>query len=658
VLLLLAAFGVQLLGGLAAAVTGRSRRWATALGAGGVVAGCALALVPTVRVLLGAPASALDVPWDVPFGAFAVGLDALSALFLLPLLLLCAVAAVYGGEYLRAHEESHGLGASWSFFALLVVSMETVLIARNAVLFLVAWEVMALASFFLVTSDDRDASVREAGWTYLVATHLGTACLLAMFVLLGAGADPMSFDRFAHPTSLAAIFLLAVIGFGTKAGLVPLHVWLPEAHPAAPSHVSAVMSGIMIKTGLYGLIRVLTLLGPLPAWCGWALVAVGVVSGVLGILCALAEQDVKRLLAYSSVENVGIVTLALGLGLVGRRAGAADVAVLAFAAALLHVVNHAVMKGLLFLGVGVVVQRTGARRLDALGGLLRRLPRTGLACGVGAVAIAGLPPLGAFTSELVLYLAAYRATLALAGASALPAIVAIGALALVGGLGAATFAKLFGIAFLGEARSEAARTAEEAGPAMGGAVLVLAAGCIGLGLGSPLVVRCLGPALVVATGLPRDTVASGLGLAAATLSAVIAACVALALVAVALAAVRRRLLARRVVTVGPTWDCGYAAPSPRMQYTGASFAEPLTSVFARLLGADTEYVTATGCFPAEASLATVTRDPAREWAYRPLFSGVGRVLASLRWLQHGVVQLYVLYVALTLIALLLWGIGR
>lgn len=655
--LLLGALGVQLVGGLGALLASRSPRWSTALGVGGVVVGSVLALIPAAEVLFGAPPRALSLPWDVPFGTFAVELDALSALFLLPVLALSAVAAVYGTEYVLAHHEEHPPGTSWFFFALLVASMEMVLIARNAVLFLVAWEVMALASFFLVTADDRDARVRDAGWTYLVATHLGTACLLALFVLLGGGAGPLDFDRFPHASNAGVLFLLALAGFGSKAGIMPLHVWLPDAHPAAPSHVSAVMSGVMTKTGLYGLVRVLTLLGPLPGWCGWLLVAVGSGSGVLGILSALAQQDLKRMLAYSTIENIGIIALALGLALVGLHAGATDVAVLGFAAAFLHVLNHATMKGLLFLGAGVVGQQTGTRQLDALGGLLRRLPRTGLACLVGSAAIAGLPPLCGFASEFLLYFAAYRATLALGGASALPALATIGGLALVGGLAAACFAKLFGVAFLGEPRTDHARRAREPGRAMQGAVLALAAACAVLGLASPLVVRSLEPVLVQVTALPPDTVHGDLAAAVAALWAVVASCAGFAIVAGAVAMLRRTLLAGRSVTAGPTWDCGYAAPSPRMQYTGASFSQPLTAVFARVLRTESRGTQPAGFFPERATFSSATPDLARERLYRPLFRGIERALARLRWLQHGEVQLYVLYIALTLVMLLLWKIG-
>src|SRR5438067_2314848 len=232
--------------------------------------------------------------------------------------------------------------------------MAMVVVARNAVLFLVAWEVMALASFFLVTFQDEEESVRSAGWTYLVATHLGSACLLALFILLGRGTGSLDFDRFTAASGVGLLFILAMVGFGSKAGFMPFHVWLPEAHPAAPSHVSAVMSGVMIETGIYGLVRTLTFLGPLPAWAGWLLIGVGVTSGVLGVLFALAQHDLKRLLAYSSVENMGIIALGLGLGVLGLAESMTPLAVIGFAGALLHVVNHSVFKGLLFLGAGAV----------------------------------------------------------------------------------------------------------------------------------------------------------------------------------------------------------------------------------------------------------------------------------------------------------------
>ena len=260
----------------------------------------------------------MRLAWSLPFGSANMAVDPLSAVFAVVIALVTMLAAVYGSEYLRMHAGRKNLGVSWFFFNLLTASMLMVVAARNGVLFLISWELMSLASFFLVTLEDEKESVRRAGWIYLVAMHLGTAFLLVLFLLLGKDAGTLDFGQLSTAAAPSWVFfLLAVIGFGTKAGFIPMHVWLPEAHPAAPSHVSAVMSGVMIKTGIYGLLRMLTLFGPPPAWWGWTFVGIGVVSGIMGVLYALAQHDLKRLLAYHSVENIGIIALGLGVGVLG-----------------------------------------------------------------------------------------------------------------------------------------------------------------------------------------------------------------------------------------------------------------------------------------------------------------------------------------------------
>ena len=534
--------------------------------------------------------------------------------------------------------------------------MVLVVIARNAVLFLVAWELMALTSFFLVTFEDEKESVRKAGWTYLVASHLGTAFLLAMFVLLGREAGSFDFDRFA-PSAAGVLFLLAVIGFGTKAGFMPFHVWLPEAHPAAPSHVSALMSGVMIKMGIYGLLRTLTFLGAPPLWWGWLLIGIGLSSGVLGVLFALAQHDLKRLLAYHSVENIGIIALGLGVGLLGISSGSTALTVLGFAGALLHVINHALFKGLLFLGAGAVAHATGTRELEHLGGLLKRMPLTAATFLIGAVAISGLPPLNGFVSEFLIYLGAYRGAMGFDVHAVGPGLAVIVGLALIGGLAVACFTKAFGIAFLGEPRSDHTRHAHEPGWAMRGPMLALALGCGLIGLLAPVVVGVLAPTLVNVTKLSPDAVHDGLAVAVNPLWFVTGAGIGLIALIGALAWLRRRLLAKRSVQTAVTWDCGYAQPSARMQYTASSFAQPLTELFAPVLRTRRNLTQPTKIFPHSSSLATETPDVADEMVYRPVFAGIDGVLARLRWLQHGNVHLYVLYIALTLLVLLVWKLG-
>jgi NADH:ubiquinone oxidoreductase subunit 5 (subunit L)/multisubunit Na+/H+ antiporter MnhA subunit len=450
-----------------------------------------------------------------------------------------------------------------------------------------------------------------------------------------------------------------VIGFGTKAGFMPLHVWLPEAHPAAPSHVSAVMSGVMIKTGIYGLVRLLVLLGPPPAWWGWLLLVIGVTSGVLGVLFALAQHDLKRLLAYHSVENIGIIALGLGLGTLGVASGMPALAVLGYGGGLLHVINHALFKGLLFLGAGSVLHGAGTREIDRLGGLLRRMPWTGTCFLVGAAAIAGLPPLNGFVSEFLIYLAAFGS---LAGAegqvmSQIPGLVAIGTLALIGGLATACFTKAFGIVFLGEPRSADAALAKEGGPAMRLPMVLLATACVGAGLFPVAAVFALTPALLLVARQPKAVVTAVLAGAADPLRMIAIGAALLLMIVAFLTILRRLLLAGRSVEETGTWDCGYARPTARMQYTASSFAQPLTELFGLVLRTRTRLVPPKGFFPHRAALETDTPDAFSELLFRPAFAGIERALDRLRALQQGRIQVYVLYIVLTLIALMVWKLG-
>jgi formate hydrogenlyase subunit 3/multisubunit Na+/H+ antiporter MnhD subunit len=651
--------GILLLGAMVVLLLSRSDRNCSWLGAGSVVIAAVSGCLPAIQVLLRGSTQQFRLPWLVPSGEFFIELDPLSAWFLLPTLLLAALSAIYGVGYLRTWQGRRSLGPVWFFYCLLVLGMMLVLLARNAVLFLMAWELMALASFFLVTFEHERESVREAGWIYLVATHLGTAFLLAFFLLLARETGSMDFTIWAEKGVQAAgvanvLFLLAVIGFGTKAGFMPLHVWLPEAHPAAPSHVSALMSGVMIKTGIYGLLRALTFLGAPPLWWGWGLIAIGLTSGVLGVLFALAQHDLKRLLAYHSVENIGIITLGLGTGLLGVSTNSPVLVVLGFGGGLLHVVNHALFKGLLFLGAGAVLHGTGTREIDHLGGLLKRMPWTAATFLIGAVAISGLPPLNGFVSEFLIFLGAFKGGVATGGAVAVPLLALIAGLALIGGLAVACFTKAFGIVFLGEPRSEHGSRAHEVDWTMRLPMLILAAGCVLIGLFAPVVVGSLKTVVEGITKLQPAVVSGNLAATTSPLSFVVLGTVLFLALLAGLVLLRRNLLARRRVEAGVTWGCGYTQPTARMQYTASSFAQPLLGLFRPLLGTKKKVMPPRGFFPPEAALKTVTPDISHEEMYRPMFERCEAWLSQLRWLQHGNVQLYVLYIAVTLIILLVW----
>ena len=653
---LLVAVVLLVLGGLAALLASRAPRVATALGAGAAVLGGALGFAAALDALVHGGLSSASLPWGA-YGALSVGLDPLSAFFLLPILGLSVLAAVYGAEYLQPRREGGLAGLPWLWFDLLVASMVVVVLARHALLFLVAWEVMSIASFFLVIHDHERDSVRDAGWVYLVATHLGTAFLVVLFLSMGHAGGSLDFADLGRaaalaPASASVWFLLAVVGFGTKAGFVPFHVWLPEAHPAAPSHVSAVMSGVMIKTGIYGLVRMVSLLGTPPAWWGWLLVGVGVTSGVLGVLFALAQHDLKRLLAYHSVENIGIIALGLGLGLLGWSTGDRFLAAVGLAGGLLHVLNHAVFKGLLFLGAGAVRHATGTLDLEHLGGLSRRMPRTALGFLVGSAAICGLPPLNGFASEFLVYVGAFHGATTPGAELAAPSLAVLAGLALIGGLAAACFAKAYGVVFLGEPRSPV--PAHDPGWRMQLPMLVLALACVALGLGAPLVLPVLSPVVAVVTGASPDGALPAVAAPAAWLGT--ASLVSLGLLALiaGLALVRRRLLAGRDVRQAVTWDCGYVAPTARMQYTASSFAQPLLRVFQVALRVRGQGSVSTALFPAAASLETHTPDVAREKLFHPLYQGLTDLVARVRALQQGRVQVYVLYIVITISVLLLW----
>jgi formate hydrogenlyase subunit 3/multisubunit Na+/H+ antiporter MnhD subunit len=589
-------------------------------------------------------------------GSFSIALDPLSAFFVVPVLGLCALAALYGAQYLETYASRRPLGPSWFFFDVLAASMLMVAVARDGVLFLVAWEVMSLSSYFLVTFEDEKESVRQAGWTYLVATHLGTAFLLMLFMLLAreSGSTDMAAAAAVSPRLASTVFLLALVGFGTKAGFIPMHVWLPEAHPAAPSHVSAVMSGVMIKTGIYGILRVLTLLGAPPAWWGWTLVAVGGVSGILGILFALAQHDLKRLLAYSSVENIGVITIGIGVGLLGKTHGLPLVALLGFGGALLHVLNHSLFKGLLFLGAGSVLHGAGTRDMEHLGGLLKRMPWTGTSFLVAAAAICGLPPFNGFISEFLIYLAAFSAVVQ--GQAAWGAAV-IAALSLIGGLALVCFTKAFGVVFLGEPRSERAAQAHESGWAMRLTMAASAAGCLFVGLFGPVVLCWAARAVGQSAGLPPAEFPAAWQRLMVLLQSISAGAAWLLGLVLLAAALRAWLLRGRRLGCSVTWDCGYAAPSARMQYTASSFVQPITELFASFLRTRERASGPEGYFPSPASYSTETPDVLRERLYRPAFEGAMRVVWKTRWLQHGRIQLYVLYIALTLLTLLVWRLG-
>lgn len=621
----------------------------------GTLAGTLLGVSPAVAVLAGGEPIVTRWRSAGPGGDWVAGMDGLSAVFVIIVLAVGVACTSYGVAYMR--EAATGRARQVHFAgSALVASIALVVTAQSVVLFLCAWELMAIASFALILTDHADAEVRRAGVLYLVLTHTATLALFVTFALWTQHAADWTFASLAAagvPAGARGFVLLAcaLAGFGIKAGLVPAHFWLPPAHAAAPPHVSAIMSGLVIKTGIYGLLRVAVLAGLLPAWWGWALLVIGGVSALLGVLWALTQHDLKRLLAYHSVENVGIIAMGLGLGALGTAHGRPLLAILGYASALLHTANHATFKALLFLSAGSVQRATHTRNIEAMGGLARRMPYTWATFAIGAAAITGLPPLNGFVSEWLLFLGLFRS--ATSGDATRMAVLGAALLAAVGGLALACFAKAAGIAFLGAPRSSGARAAVERAAGFLVPAMALAAVCVVIGVFAWLVVPGV---LGVAAGIAGiagaapdapDATAQALASIGAGALGVSAFAVAIIGTTALLLLARRRLLARASVRAEATWAGGWPGTTPRMQYTASSFAQPLMRAVGPLTGVS-EHRGAT-------VFHSTARDPVFDATIVPAWRAVQDWAVRIRPIQHGRLNLYLVYVVATLVALLAWA---
>jgi hydrogenase-4 component B len=569
-------------------------------------------------------------------------LDGVSALFLALVALVGGAGGAYSREYWtqQAHPISVSRGRWW--WSAMLLGMGLVLLCSNGLHFLIAWEFFALCAYFLITLDGRRREVRAAGWLYLAASHAGTLALFAFFSLLAARTGSWDLGPMREQAGLAPLFWLALFGFGVKAGLFPLHIWLPSAHANAPSHVSAIMSGVAIKMGLYGIVRFSGWL-PVTAAAGWTVTGLGVVSAVLGVAFALGQHDLKRLLAYHSVENIGIILLGVGFALVATAHGQPAWGALALAGGLLHVWNHGLFKALLFLGAGSVVHATGTREMSRLGGLWRAMPWTASLFALGAVAISGLPPLNGFVSEWLVYLGMFEAVNQ-PGAAAVAAMPAIVLLAMTGALALACFVKVCGVVFLGAPRSPAAEHVHECGPWMRGPMLVLAAGCVAIGLAPVVFWPGLHTAVVAWRGTWADVPAPE------SLTTLGQVHVGLAVAAGAGAVWLWRRAHRGGWVRAVTWDCGYAAPSARMQYTAGSFAGIITEWFAWILRPERHEQRPEATFPRRAAFEEHTPETVLERVIEPCARRVMWVSGVARRLQHGRTHAYILYLIFGLAA--------
>jgi hydrogenase-4 component B len=564
--------------------------------------------------------------------------------------LLSFAAAVYAIGYMREFDGHRRGQVAPLFFNLLILSMALVVAAGDMLTFLLAWEAMSLSSYFLVVLEHDKAEARHAGLIYLIATHIGTSGILVAFLFLVRTTGSFSFHGFAvvpvaDAATATAAFGFALLGFGTKAGMFPFHIWLPYAHPEAPSPVSAVMSGVMIKMGVYGIVRFLFYLLPAPPPAfGEIVIVLGLLSGIFGVLYAIAQHDLKRLLAFHSVENIGIILLGIGAASLCLASGRPGPARLLLAGGLFHVLNHALFKGLLFLGGGAVFQGTRTRNIERMGGLMRGMPLTGATFLLGSLAISAIPPLNGFASEFAIFRGLWEA----AGKGDVHPgllIAAIAGLALIGGLAFVCFVKVVGTVFLGNPRSPAAAEARDPGTAMTFPMGALALLCVALGVYPSVAMR---PLLELAPFARPDT-----ALPASAGNGTLAVAAALAAAIGCLVLLRWLLLRRNGVRAYDTWACGFAYATPRMQYTASSFAEPVVHIFRGILRPrSVREERLSGRFLLEMQYETHVRDLFENGLYLPLYRMFLRLAFLARRLHTGYLHLYLAYILGTVVILL------
>jgi len=623
-------------------------------------AGAAVALA--LAVVAGSTVSSLPQSMVLPLGLpdlpFHLRLDSLSAFFLLLLGATSVAISLFSAGYFRSSEGTAPGVICFQYHAY-VAAMALVLLADDAYVFMVAWETMALTSFFLVTTEHRIPEIRRAGFLYLLIAHVGAIAILLCFGVLQGGSGDYTFGSMRSmilPGAWSTVaFLLALVGFGAKAGLLPLHIWLPEAHPAAPSPVSAMMSGVMLKTAIYGILRVVfDLLNGQLWWWGVVALALGLVTALFGVIFAAVQTDMKRLLAYSSIENIGIIVAGIGLAILFKAYGKTLLAAITLTAVLYHALNHALYKSLLFLATGSVLHATKERSLGKLGGLIHRMPWVAWLALVGTLAIAGIPPLNGFVSEWLL-LQAFLFTPSLPQSFVNMLVpLAAAALVLTAALTAYVMVKFYGVIFLGRPRESNLAYAKDAGPFERAALAYLAAGCIGLGVIPVNVIQFIDPINVMLIGSTASRQISDNWLLLAPINAdrssyspLIVLVVIVGVVLLTMAIVHRVYHGR--VRRSAPWDCGFPLQTPRMQDTAEGFGQPIRQVFEAFFRIERELPSPFDLAP---RYSVKIDDHLWHWLYLPIARSAEFLARIAGLIQQGRISVYLTYSFCTLLALL------
>jgi formate hydrogenlyase subunit 3/multisubunit Na+/H+ antiporter MnhD subunit len=592
-----------------------------------------------------------------PIGISYIRIDPLAAIFILIISIGALLAAVYSISYMKMYSGKRANLSSYYFFlGLMISSMLLVVTAQNAILFLIVWELMSISSFFLVSFENNKEDVRKAGIYYLIAMQIGAAFLITAFSWITALSGSLDFSSFKHVLSSSntisiILILLFFIGFGTKAGFIPMHTWLPKAHPAAPTGVSALMSGVMIKTGIYGILRILLLSDTPDLKLSYFVFIISLVTGVYGVSNAIAQHDLKKLLAYHSIENIGIIGMGIGTGMIGLAYNQPLIALFGFIGAILHVFNHFLFKTLLFFGAGIVYQKTGTRNIERLGGLIKTLPITSSLFLLGSIAICGLPLFNGFISEFAIYIGIAKCFVIDNLAINIAAVTGISGIALIGIMAVLCFTKVFGICFLGSPRTEYKEKFSEKSFSFVFPMILLSVLIIVIGLLPGLVLPLLSSVMkqFIKVDFTNELKSILYLYRSISLSLLLFVCIVLLFLLL-----KYILLKNKSIVKFKTWDCGYQAESSRIQYTGSSFAQPFLLLIAELVHQKINVVKDPVLFPKEASLESHSQDFSERYLIQPSIKVLDKFLNYFSWIQSGQMQQYIIYGLLFLFFLLIW----
>jgi formate hydrogenlyase subunit 3/multisubunit Na+/H+ antiporter MnhD subunit len=626
----------------------------------GTLPGGIAVLIPCVKSLLTGKAYPLSFTANYPIGQVHLLLDPFAAFFVMVIAIGSIFCAMYGSGYMKQyHGKGKAVSAHFFFLICLFVAMLLLPVIRNAIVFLIVWEIMSLSSFFLVIFESEKKEVFDAGIFYLIMMHVSVILLMAGFLVLIRIAGSADFADFHNVFQAGAYrftsdlaFVLLAAGFGIKAGFLPLHSWLPEAHPAAPSHVSGLMSGVMIKLGIFGILLMIMVLGVPSLWVCYTFTAMAVLSALAGIFYASAQDDVKRALAYSSVENIGIIGIGIGVAMLGMAYKSPVTAMIGLSGALIHLFNHSIFKGLLFYGAGAVYMQTHTRNLNSLGGLFKQMPKTGAAFLIGSLAICGLPPFNGFIGKFIIYYSMLSCKGINGESLLIAAIASFALLAFVGAVSVICFTRLFSTVFMGTSRDRHIESAVEVPFAMTFPMTLMAALCIAGGILPLVLLRIVEfPAAIITGGKNVPGITAEFHDPLYVISMISAG---LILLTILLFALRLKLLRHRPASVSGTWGCGYDNPSSRIQYTASSFSMPFLDVIKPVMQREDTAVGVKGLFPLKAVFNFSVKDIFETVIIRPLGQGTVFLLTKLSWIQDGHMQHYLFYGIAFLILSLIW----